>query len=245
MPALRERLGLDAKPDEVYDRALADAVAAFQKEHKLPANGQLTQATAGRAQRRAPRPHARHRRHSSPTWSAGAGCRAISARTDVDAQHSGIHAEGLSDHGAVVWQTRVVVGKLGDETPLLSETMKYITVNPTWNVPQSIVYNELLPTLSKIQPSLRARMKVEHNRDGSVHIFAAARRAQRARPHPLQLPEQVPGLSARHAGQEPVRVGEARVQPRLHAGTGSGEVRRGDDVAWDDRRLTRRTASGA
>ncbi len=35
--------------------------------------------------------------------------------------------------------------------------------------------------------------------------FAAARRSQCARPHPLQLPEQVPGLSARHAGQEPVR----------------------------------------
>ena len=37
--------------------------------------------------------------------------------------------------------------------------------------------------------------------------FAAARRSQRARPHPLQLPEQVPGLSARHPGQISVRQG--------------------------------------
>ncbi len=49
------------------------------------------------------------------------------------------------NNGAQVWQTRTVVGKAGHETPLLTETMKFITVNPTWNVPQSIIYNELLP----------------------------------------------------------------------------------------------------
>ncbi len=57
--------------------------------------------------------------------------------------------------------------------------------------------------------------------------FPAARRPERARPAALQLPQQVPGLSARHAGQEPVRPGPPRVQPWLHARAGSGEIRRG------------------
>jgi murein L,D-transpeptidase YcbB/YkuD len=49
--------------------------------------------------------------------------------------------------------------------------MKYITVNPTWNVPPSIVYNEYLPALQQ-DPTVLQRMglKLEQNRDGSVHI---------------------------------------------------------------------------
>lgn len=71
-----------------------------------------------------------------------------------------------------VWTTRVVTGKPGQHaTPLLTETMKYITVNPTWNVPPSIVYNEYLPALQQ-DPTVLQRMglKLERNRDGSVHI---------------------------------------------------------------------------
>ena len=50
--------------------------------------------------------------------------------------------------------------------------MKYITVNPTWNVPPSIVHNEYLPALAQ-DPTVLARMglKVVNNRDGSVHIY--------------------------------------------------------------------------
>ena len=154
----------------------------------------------------------------------------------------------VMQHGAQVWTTSVVTGKPGmHATPLLTETMKYITVNPTWNVPPSIIYNEYLPALQQ-DPTVLQRMglKLERNRDGSRAHLAAAGRSQRARPHPLQLPEQVPGLSARHAGQEPVRQGRARLQPWLHAGAESGSVRRG---AARHRRCrtstTRRSASAA
>ena len=109
--------------------------------------------------------------------------------------------------GATVWQTRVVVGKPATPTPLLSETMKYITVNPTWNVPPSIIYNEYLPALQQ-DPTVLQRMGLnltQRPRRQRAHL-AAAGRAQRARAHPLQFPEQVPGLPARHAGQAPVRA---------------------------------------
>ena len=110
-------------------------------------------------------------------------------------------------NGAQVWTTRIVIGKPDKPTPLLSETMKYITINPTWNVPPSIVYNEYLPALQQ-DPTVLERMglKVIYNRDGSVHIYQPPGDGQCARPHPLQLPQPVPGLPARHAGQAHVRA---------------------------------------
>ena len=118
-----------------------------------------------------------------------------------------------------------MTGKPGQHaTPLLTETMKFITVNPTWNVPPSIIYNEYLPALQQ-DPTVLQRMglRLERARDGSDPHLAAARRSQRARPHSLQLPEQVSGLSARHAGQASVRQEERAVQPRLHAGAESDQ----------------------
>jgi len=60
-------------------------------------------------------------------------------------------------HGAQVWTTRIVIGKPSMATPLLSETMKFITVNPTWHVPPSIVHNEYLPALAQ-DPTVLSRM---------------------------------------------------------------------------------------
>jgi murein L,D-transpeptidase YcbB/YkuD len=56
-----------------------------------------------------------------------------------------------------VWTTRIVIGKPSMPTPLLSETMKYITINPTWHVPPSIVHNEYLPALAQ-DPTVLDRM---------------------------------------------------------------------------------------
>jgi len=78
----------------------------------------------------------------------------------------------VMQNGAQVWTTRVVTGQPGvHATPLLTETMKFITVNPTWNVPPSIIYNEYLPALQQ-DPTVLQRMglRLEHNRDGSIHI---------------------------------------------------------------------------
>jgi L,D-transpeptidase YcbB len=78
----------------------------------------------------------------------------------------------VMQNGAPVWTTKVVAGKPGiHATPLLTETMKFITVNPTWNVPPSIVYNEYLPALQQ-DPTVLDRMglKLERARDGSIHI---------------------------------------------------------------------------
>jgi murein L,D-transpeptidase YcbB/YkuD len=76
-------------------------------------------------------------------------------------------------NGKTVWSTKIVVGKPGSHaTPLLTETMKYITVNPTWNVPPSIIRNEYLPALARDPGALaRIGLQVGHNSDGSIRIF--------------------------------------------------------------------------
>jgi murein L,D-transpeptidase YcbB/YkuD len=79
----------------------------------------------------------------------------------------------LMQDDKVVWQTKIVVGKPGTHaTPLLTETMKFITVNPTWNVPPSIIRNEYMPALAQ-DPNALARigLKVTHNSDGSIRIY--------------------------------------------------------------------------
>jgi murein L,D-transpeptidase YcbB/YkuD len=63
----------------------------------------------------------------------------------------------VMNDGAQVWTTRIVIGKPSTASPLLSETMKSITVNPTWTVPPSIVHNEYLPALAQ-DPTVLSRM---------------------------------------------------------------------------------------
>ena len=78
----------------------------------------------------------------------------------------------VMQNGAQLWTTRVVTGQPGNHaTPLLTETMKFITVNPTWNVPPSIIYNEYLPALAQ-DPTVLSRMglRLERDRDGGIHI---------------------------------------------------------------------------
>jgi murein L,D-transpeptidase YcbB/YkuD len=70
------------------------------------------------------------------------------------------------------WETKVVVGKPTQATPIMAGAMKFITVNPTWNVPPSIIANEYLPAVRQ-DPSVLERMglRMEQNRDGTVRIY--------------------------------------------------------------------------
>ena len=80
---------------------------------------------------------------------------------------------GVYNGGARIWQTRIVVGKPGNlATPLLSETMKYLTINPTWNVPPSIIRNEYLPAIERDPDALeRIGLRVSYNQDGSLRVY--------------------------------------------------------------------------
>src|SRR5262249_15896105 len=79
----------------------------------------------------------------------------------------------LWNNDKVYWHTRVVAGQPGSHaTPMTSAEMKFITVNPTWNVPPSIIEKEYLPALQEDPQALeRIGLKVDQDKDGNVRIW--------------------------------------------------------------------------
>ncbi|HEX5509610.1 MAG TPA: L,D-transpeptidase family protein, partial [Pseudolabrys sp.] len=78
----------------------------------------------------------------------------------------------LYRNNELYWKTKIVVGKPGKATPLITAAMKYITVNPTWNVPPSIIEKEYLPALQEDPGALdRIGLKMYQDPDGTVHIY--------------------------------------------------------------------------
>jgi L,D-transpeptidase YcbB len=46
-------------------------------------------------------------------------------------------------------QARIIVGKPDSQTPIFSNAMRYILVNPSWSVPVSIIKKEMMPKLAQ------------------------------------------------------------------------------------------------
>jgi murein L,D-transpeptidase YcbB/YkuD len=78
----------------------------------------------------------------------------------------------LYNDGKPYWHTKIVAGKPGKATPMVSADMKFITVNPTWNVPPSIIENEYLPALQVDPQALdRVGLKITQDQDGTIHVW--------------------------------------------------------------------------
>jgi len=73
----------------------------------------------------------------------------------------------LIDHGQVIHQTRAVIGKPDTPTPLFSEKMQYLIVNPSWSVPASIVRKEFLPKLAE-DPDFATKAGYEVTQNGDL-----------------------------------------------------------------------------
>jgi murein L,D-transpeptidase YcbB/YkuD len=166
---VRKRLDLTGDPtNERYDDGVAGAVKSFQESNGLNADGMLGPATL-RALNGGPR-----RTNQVDVILANMERWRWIPR-DLGKSHVVLNIPDFTlkvyRNGTPIWHTKVVVGKQATPTPLLSDKMKYITVNPTWNVPPSIVYNEYLPALQQ-DPTVLERMglRLTQNRDGSIHI---------------------------------------------------------------------------
>jgi len=174
VPQLRTKLGITENADDThYDAKVAEAVRKYQESAELRATGVLDDQTV--------------RAINGPKHDRLIDTVVVNMERwrwlprDLGAAQIGDayvilnipdYTLKVMQHGAQVWTTKVVTGKPGiHATPLLTETMKYITVNPTWNVPPSIVYGEYLPALQQ-DPTVLQRMglRLDRNPDGSVHI---------------------------------------------------------------------------
>ncbi len=166
VPQLRERLGV-AGDGTTFDKTLADAVKKFQQEHELKATGLLTPQTVEALNGRQPDRPADTIIANLERWRW--------MPHDLGKTYVMVNLPDYTLHviqnGHQVWVTRIVDGKPNMPTPIMSAEMKFITVNPTWNVPPSIVAREYMPALQQ-DPTVLERMglRVSTNPDGTVHI---------------------------------------------------------------------------
>jgi murein L,D-transpeptidase YcbB/YkuD len=168
VPLVRQRLGVTGDPD-VFDKTLSDAVKKFQQDSNLKASGTLDQATID----------ALNGRHPTPT-------RLIDLiLANMERWRWMPHDLGktyvlvnlteymlyVTHNGRPVWSTRIVDGKPETPTPIMSVDMKSITINPTWNIPDTIAAKEYVPMMRQ-DPTILERMglTVTYNQNGTIHI---------------------------------------------------------------------------
>jgi len=166
---LRERLKLARRDGLHYDEELSAAVKSFQEKSSLPPDGSVGPNTLAKlnSESQTNRTDAIIANMERWRW----------LPHDLGTAYVMVNVPDYTlkvvDGGKTLWSTRIVVGKPGRyATPLLTQTMKYITVNPTWNVPPSIIRNEYLPVLQQ-DPNALARigLRIGRNSDGSIRIY--------------------------------------------------------------------------
>lgn len=159
--ALRERLrleddlGLAEEQDaDLFDMELEHALKNFQRRHGLTADGEVGSAT--RAELNVPvERRVEQLEVNLERWRW--------LPKDLGRRHIIVNIAAfkldLVEEEAVVMTMRVVVGRPYRHTPVFSDTMRYIVLNPYWQVPRSLAVQDLLPRIQR-DPSYLAGHKV-------------------------------------------------------------------------------------
>jgi L,D-transpeptidase YcbB len=168
VPLIRARFGLDALAEGqmsgalVYDAEVAALVADFQRVNGLPASGLLTANTAqalsgGESSRQEAAILANMEMWRWEPRDMG------EERVEVNVADFSLK---VTKGDEIVHRARVIVGKPDTPTAIFSNQIKYLLVNPAWNVPMSIIKKEMLPKLVKDPDYLtKAGFEVTQNGD--------------------------------------------------------------------------------
>jgi L,D-transpeptidase YcbB len=164
VPLIRARFNLtDDSNETVYDERVASAVAAFQKEKGLPTNGVLNAQTVAALSGPSVAVREAELISNMERWRW--------LPQDLGQRHIMVNVPEfrlqLKEDGKPVHETRVIVGKENSQTPIFSETMKYLVVNPSWTIPPSIMKKEILPGLAQ-DPYYAARKGYKVIRRGNT-----------------------------------------------------------------------------
>jgi L,D-transpeptidase YcbB len=150
---IRARFNLGPADDQnAYDERVASAVASFQKEKGLPASGVLTAQTIAALGAPIPARLEGDLIANMERWRwlpSELGARYITVNVPE-------YRLRIVDNGGVTHETRVIVGKSETPTPIFSDEMETVIVNPSWTVPPSIMKKEILPAMA-IDPDYAAR----------------------------------------------------------------------------------------
>ena len=154
VPLIRAHFQLGFEPRDnqadLYDTQVADAVAGFQRTNGLPPSGILTARTVAAlssgSNSQTPQIENEILVNMERWRWMGRDGDLEPDRVDVNIPDFTV---SLVRNGAVIHKARVVVGKPATPTPIFSNSMQFVEVNPYWDVPQSIIKKEMLPHLAQ------------------------------------------------------------------------------------------------
>jgi L,D-transpeptidase YcbB len=160
IPALRNNLILtrDLPPgnDSIpcFDEALTTAVKNFQGRHGLKKDGIIGSQTLA-ALNVTPAQRIQQLKLNLRRWQADT---VGPATPKVLINIPDFSLQLLNSDYITVWQTRVIIGNQdkGLLTPLLTSKISYLVLNPTWNIPGSIIRREIIPIM-KTDPQYLSR----------------------------------------------------------------------------------------
>ena len=129
-----------ASAGDPFDEALAGSIRRFQERHGIEPHGHLDATTLAELNVPVER-RIRQVELNLERW------RWIPRR--LGDPHVFVNIPGfdleLVRGGVSVWRTRIVVGRAFTPTPVFSDRIVAVVVNPPWNVPKSIALGEYLP----------------------------------------------------------------------------------------------------
>ena len=161
--SLRERLRAtgdyvgcsESEEEDRYDKCLQDAVKRFQKRHGLKADAVVGPVTL-------------------KVLNVPVSDRITTIRLNLDRikwlkerdakRHIIINIPDFTlsfeEDGKLIQRMRVITGKPNHPTPIFSDTVEFIVLNPYWNIPTSIIQKEMIPKLMR-NPNAMARQGIE------------------------------------------------------------------------------------
>ena len=195
VPALRKRLSItEAAPvsvaegqEEIYSEDLVLAVRRFQRRHGLDDDGILGKQTYLQLNI----PVAERIQQIVMTMERWRWMPEELGKHYVIVNIAGYELRRVMN-GKIVEKMRVVVGQPYHQTPVFSKKMKYVEINPYWNVPYSIATGELLPKLQSRADSLAEQGYEAVVNDKPVPLTSIDWRRYSAGNFPVQL-RQRPG----------------------------------------------------
>ncbi|ODT78205.1 MAG: hypothetical protein ABS76_24665 [Pelagibacterium sp. SCN 64-44] len=142
LPAIRDRLKLAPSASATYDAATVAAVKDFQQGQGLEVDGIIGPATiaafnGGAATRREDIIANMERWRWMPS-----DLGEFNVFVNIPEFRLAINRGGKEEY-----TTRVVVGTTKNQTPIFSDNIRHLVVNPYWNVPSSIIRGEIAPAV--------------------------------------------------------------------------------------------------
>jgi len=144
VPVLRQRFEIADAGDSatIYDDSVVDAIKAFQQSRNLSVDGVVGPATLAALNGGAPLTKADILANMERWRWMPRDMGAFHVLVNIPEYRLSINRDSKEEY-----TTRVVVGTTKNQTPVFSESIRHIVVNPYWNVPSSITKGEIAPAV--------------------------------------------------------------------------------------------------